>query len=105
MPIFVDFQSESTDQLLKESSPLDSQAAVFFGDILLTRAKDLESETYYRLAAEAGDRKGAVALGMRLQERGKSFEAITWLRQSEVSDPWSTRVYLAQALSATGSKS
>ena len=104
MPIFIDFQSEITDQLLKESAPLDSQAAVFFGDILLTRSKDLESETYYRLAAEAGDRKGAVALGMRLQERGKSFEAITWLRQSEFSDPWYTRSYLARALSSTGNK-
>ena len=34
MPIFVDFQSSITDELLKESAPLDSEAAVFFGKIL-----------------------------------------------------------------------
>jgi len=104
MPIFVDFQSAITDELLKESAPLDSEAAVFFGKILASRSKGLESETYFRLAAEAGDPKCAVALGMSLQERGKSFEAITWLRQSEVSDSWYTRVLLARALSATGSR-
>jgi tetratricopeptide (TPR) repeat protein len=104
MPIFVDFQSPITDELLKESAPLDTEAAVFFGDILKSRSKGLESETYFRLAAEAGDQKGAVELGMSLQERGKSFEAITWLRQSEVSDAWYTRVLLARALSATGSR-
>lgn len=103
MPIFVDFQSSITDELLKESAPLDSEAAVFFGKILASRSKGLESETYFRLAAEAGDPKCAVELGMSLQERGKSFEAITWLRQSEVSDSWYTRVLLARALSATGS--
>ena len=104
MPIFVDFQSAITDELLIESAPLDAEAALFFGEILASRSKGLESETYFRLAAEAGDPKGAVALGLRLQERGKSFEAITWLRQSDVSDSWYTRVHLARALSATGSR-
>ena len=104
MTIFVDFQSSITDELLKESAPLDPEAAVFFGEILASRSKGLEAETYFRLAAEAGDPKGAVELGMNLQERGKSFEAITWLRQSEVSDPWYTRSYLAQALAATGNQ-
>jgi tetratricopeptide (TPR) repeat protein len=104
MPIFFDFQSAITDELLEESAPLDSEAAVFFGKILASRSKGLESETYFRLAAEAGNPKGAVELGMNLQRRGKSLEAITWLRQSEVSDSCATRLLLARALSATGSR-
>lgn len=104
MPIFVDFQSASTDQLLKESAALDSEAAIFFGDILRSRSKGLESETYFRLAADAGDPKGAAALGLQLQERGKSFEAMTWLKHAEVTDSWYSRVLLARALSSTGNK-
>jgi tetratricopeptide (TPR) repeat protein len=101
MPIFVDFRSKITDQLLKESAPVDSQSAVFFGEILKSRAKDLEAETYFRLAAEVGDPKGAVELGLALQRRGKNLEAITWLMQSAVSD-LNSRVHLARALASTG---
>lgn len=105
MPIFVDFQSSITDELLKESAPLDSDAALFFGNILTSRSKKgLEPENYFRLAAEAGNPKASVALGLRLQERGKSFEAITWLRQGEVTDSWYSSVLLARALAATGSQ-
>ena len=99
MPIFVDFQSSITDELLKESAPLDSEAAVFFGDILKRRSKNLEAETYYRLAAEAGYSKGAIALGVSLQERGKSLEAIPWLDQAEVGY---SLVLLGRALWAAG---
>jgi hypothetical protein len=104
MPIFVDFQSSITDELLKESAPLDSQAAVLFGDILKSRARELEAETYFRLAAEAGNPKGAVALGLQLQERGNSFEAITWLKKTGYYDSWYSRILLARALATTGSQ-
>ena len=104
MPIFVDFQSSITDELLKESATLDSEAAVFFGNILKSRAKGLEAETYFRLAAEAGNSRGAIALGLQLQERGNSFEAITWLKKTGYYDSWYSRVLLARALAATGSQ-
>lgn len=102
MPIFVDFQSSITDELLKESAPLDSEAAVFFGDILKSRSKDLESETYFRMAADSGDLKGIEAIGESLQKRAKNNEAIVWLQQAVDLNSQKAQIPLARALYAVG---
>ena len=82
MTIFEDFNSPLVNELLKESSVLDAEAAVFYGDVLKIQGKVKEAENYYGMAADMGSLVSIESVGLSLQQRGKNDDAITWLQRA-----------------------
>jgi tetratricopeptide (TPR) repeat protein len=98
--IFEDFKGPYVNQLLKESSALDAEAAVFYGGVLKIQGKVKDAETYFRLAAESEIPMAFEALGVHLQDRGKSSEAVFWLSKAIDLGSTNVRIPFARALTA-----
>ena len=82
MTMFENFSAPYVNELLKESSALDAEAGVFYGDILEIQGKVKDAERHYGIAAGMGSLVGIERIGFSLQQRGKSDDAITWLQQA-----------------------
>jgi len=100
MTIFEDFIGTYTDELLKESSALDDKAGVFYGNILSSKGKVKEAETYFAMAANMGNLFGIESIGLSLFQRGKLDDSIIWLQQAVDLNSENSLLPLAKAFIA-----